>query len=557
MSSLKPEQRLEVIEKRLEQIENHLGIPAKYRASTHRAGMEEAIARAEHQTQTTPAARPAQPQAATRVYNLEDTTPTNWLALVAIACFVLAAGFIIKLSIDSGWLTPVRQLGIAATFGIGLIGAGIALLKTDKDYAAYLPAAGIIVLHLTALASNMYYEVLSLHAAIGCALAVSAGCIGLYYVIRSEVYPLLSAIGCYLMPSLMGFDTNPMFLIYVFLFCSCAFAVIAHSIQSRALTLVAAYLAIMLSASVGFSNGLPPQFIALVVFLNFMVFLMATFVYSVAHRQPLTEPEAWSFFPVLLIFYVTEYAAIQAISPPAAPVVSLVFAALMLGVYVAARRSFATMLASHTPMVAYLCMAVFHSGYLVLMPEAYRPLLLPTLLFASALTASASGKARPAWLAYPLIVVLAIAVIEYARIFLNILDTNTTSWLALSGVTVLGLLAVRSSAAQHSATVLLVFAAHVMAVMGLYQLASPHGSLAVSGAWLFYAVAIMGWGILRKDEYLAKSAMVVLGLAALKALLYDAASAPTIIRIVCLLVTGCVLYGSGLVLRQIPIWIRR
>ena len=51
-----------------------------------------------------------------------------------------------------------------------------------------------------------------------------------------------------------------------------------------------------------------------------------------------------------------------------------------------------------------------------------------------------------------------------------------------------------------------------------------------------------------------KSAMLVLGFAAGKALLYDAASAPTTIRILCLLLTGAALYGSGFLIRKISGW---
>ena len=52
----------------------------------------------------------------------------NWLGIVASICFVFAAAFIIKLSIDSGWLTPERQIGLAVLLGMGLIAAGFALV---------------------------------------------------------------------------------------------------------------------------------------------------------------------------------------------------------------------------------------------------------------------------------------------------------------------------------------------------------------------------------------------------------------------------------------------
>lgn len=53
---------------------------------------------------------------------------------------------------------------------------------------------------------------------------------------------------------------------------------------------------------------------------------------------------------------------------------------------------------------------------------------------------------------------------------------------------------------------------------------------------------------------MARSALIVLSFAAGKVLLYDASSTPTVVRILCLLMTGVVLYGSGFLIRKIAGW---
>jgi uncharacterized membrane protein len=53
---------------------------------------------------------------------------------------------------------------------------------------------------------------------------------------------------------------------------------------------------------------------------------------------------------------------------------------------------------------------------------------------------------------------------------------------------------------------------------------------------------------------LAKSSLVVLLITALKALIYDASQAASIVRIGSLLLTGVVLYGAGLLFKQIKDW---
>ncbi len=91
-----------------------------------------------------------------------DSKPGNWLGIIGVLCFVLAAGFIIKLSIETGWLTPARQIGIAVLFGLSLIAVGFRLMKSDRGYASLLPAAGIVVLYLSAFAGHLLYQLVTL-----------------------------------------------------------------------------------------------------------------------------------------------------------------------------------------------------------------------------------------------------------------------------------------------------------------------------------------------------------------------------------------------------------
>jgi hypothetical protein len=96
--------------------------------------------------------------------------------------------------------------------------------------------------------------------------------------------------------------------------------------------------------------------------------------------------------------------------------------------------------------------------------------------------------------------------------------------------------------------------AHLLAILGLWRLTSDINSLAVSASWLSYAVCVMVFSYKRKDPVMARSALLILTLAAGKTLLFDAAAAATIVRILCLLLTGLVLYGSGLLIRKTKEW---
>lgn len=226
----------------------------------------------------------------------------NWLGIIAVLCFVLAAGLIIKLSIDSGWLTPTRQIGLAAMLGFGLIGAGFALLKSDRDYASYLPGAGIIVLYLTSFAAHRYYNLISFEAALAMAVVISGLCIWIYTRILNELYPLIAAVGTYLAPLILNMHLNHAFPLYYFLICSVAFTVISIGLQSRLLTVVASYLAIGVTTLIGLALFQEHVVTAWVLAGHFVIFSAGTYLYSRRVGTPLSDVEAWAFLPVLLLF---------------------------------------------------------------------------------------------------------------------------------------------------------------------------------------------------------------------------------------------------------------
>jgi hypothetical protein len=77
-----------------------------------------------------------------------------------MAAFVLASAYLIRLAIDADWLTPERQVGLAAMFGMVLIGIGFVLQEKYSRYASLLPACGIVVLFLTNYGAHLYHRII-------------------------------------------------------------------------------------------------------------------------------------------------------------------------------------------------------------------------------------------------------------------------------------------------------------------------------------------------------------------------------------------------------------
>ena len=449
----------------------------------------------------------------------------------------------------------MRQIAIAAIFGLALIGVGLRLVGTDREYASLLPAAGVIVLYLTAFAAHGIYHLLDFGTALAATGLVSAACIGLYFRLRHDIYSIVAAIGAYSSPIILGLGGEPAFLLFYFLFCSVAFAAISVWAQTRTLTLVAAYLAIVVTAAIGFTLG-QDALVATVMALHFLVFAVGAFAYSQARKEVLTAQEAWCFMPLLIAFYALEYVFIGRIAPLMAPWLSLGFAGLLIALYAVARRPGSE--AGALPVITtFAALVVMHSGYIVLLPAALHPWLFPVLVLLAAFAPKNLAEVRRIdGFAAPRLALWLVLIVEFVNLLYGLLVTKELNPLAasLAAFASLWVAIIRRGDADGQWRYVLLGVAHVLAIAGLYRLAAEVGSLAVSASWLIYAVAVMVLAFARRDEVMAKSALIVLALAAGKALLYDAAAAPTVVRILCLLLTGVVLYGCGLLMRRIGSW---
>ena len=524
-------------------------VPAQVAAPAAAAAPLQALLRAQAQGAANPLPRPAPVR----------EKSGSWLGVVAAICFVLAAAFIIKLSIDSGWLTPQRQIGLAVLLGIGLIAAGFALMEADREYSSLLPGAGIIVLYITVFAAHRLYSLISFEDAISLTSLVSGACVWLYTRIREDWYPVMAAVGSYCAPVVLSLGSTSTFSVYYFLLCSMAFATISIWVKSRALTLVSAYLAMLMTALTGLYLK-QDSLIAGMLTLNFLVFTFGTYLYTRQTRKPLTESESTSFLPLLLFFYAMEYYFIDRIQPGLAPWLSLAFAGILLGLYLSAKKWFPEAnIGSQSMILAFIAVVFFHSFYLELLPKDVRPWLFVAIALSAALTSvkpGGMGKDGP-W-RIPALTLLVIMLIEYVGMVSHLLSGSEPKWLAVSMAALVSLWALIYARGEEFAGRNghgpILGAAHLLAVSGLYRLTTDVSSLAVSASWLFYAVCVIAFAFERKDEVMGKSAMLVLGFAAGKALLYDAAEAPTTVRILCLLLTGAALYGSGFLIRKISGW---
>ncbi len=539
--------RLQEIEDRLTRVETSLGIPSVNAYQNQNLQYSENVRQPSDDT------------------TFRKVSSMNWLAVLAIACFIAAAGFIIQVSIESDLFTPNLQVILAGVLGVALIGAGLLMMRFDIKYSAYLPASGITVLFLTVLAANLYYPILSMHEAIVGITIISALSIGLYYYVREEVFALVAIVGTYLSPITLNIFKPSEAIVAYFCIYTITFSIVGLLFKSRAIWIVLMYLSMFATAIVGMSIKVD-IFLMSALAAQFTICMVGVIIYVIKYKISLNSTKVWFYFPAILIFSNIEIAYMSHINSDLLPWMGIGFALISSVVYLGIKHKIKDSEEVQGMLLTTAMLGILNSWYLNLFPRSLDAWILPVivigyLLFKKMPKLINSNTYKPYRIA--IFIVRVIFVFQYLKLILEPvglanteLDLNKIAASIVSAAALWGAVLLRKSSSslllKHETFLLGV--THVLTIKALYNLVEHFGSLAVSGVWLSYSIAVICFAFAKLDKAMARSSMLILVLAAGKALLYDASFAPTKIRIICLLITGIVLYGAGYMMRRISNW---
>ncbi len=480
----------------------------------------------------------------------------NFLPILAVICFFLAAVFIVKLTIDSGWLTPARQWGLLTLFGISLVSFSLFFEKIERTYRSYAGGAGVVVLFIAAYSSSLYFGVFPPLVAIAVAGLVSILCFYLLNYFRSEFFVVIATIGTYISPLLLGDkEADLIYLSAFFLIYAAIFSRLAISFRSRTLTLMASYLGLAIFTFLNLSQKAPETLliVILVQSMQFIIYAGGVYYYSLKNDSYLSKTEAMAYLPILLFFYGTIYYFLNIYNSDFAPWISLVFAAFIFLLYWKAKKS-AIKLESENLVMSFFSVVLFHSGYIQLIPMVSRLWLLPLIILAMYIS---EQKNKLTVIAFPLRVMFSvIAIIEFGLLCFMLIGVATLYTVLPAAFTIgIGIFYYLNGAkAVKNKEGLFLSLLHIISILSLYRLMFDYGSFAVTIAWGIYSLIILGFGYWKERATLAKSSLIILLVSALKALTYDASQASTGNRIGSLILTGVVLYGAGYLFQKINKW---
>jgi len=481
---------------------------------------------------------------------------TQLLGWGGAAALVLAASYIIKLALSSGWLTPERQLGIAILGALAMIGLGLKLRNNDRSYAGLLPAGGITILFIAIYGAHLYYGLIGQPLALAAVTLVCLLSLWLCHLFESTLYAFFAVAGAYSVPFLMRSSMLDITDLAIYYTCwSLLFSVFALWARSRAVYLLALYMAM-----VGFDlswhlDADVQQWLSAVLFqlVLLVIFGMAAAYYTVRHKAPMQQDTALAHLPALLIFYFLQYSLLEKNIPAIAPWVAVASAAFISLCYgVASRLSKQELPGGRMLLQAYVALVLFHAGYLESVSSVWAPwvafVLLPIVAFYGVLRNNISAPGVFIWLA-----VFIIFMLNFLRVVTGFDRQAAIAPDMLSVLYAVELYAAyywsRRSESARAFWPLLLVGGHLAAIAAAVHVFDNR--VVVSLTWGLLALACLLLALKCKDKLLGKSSLLIFAISSAKVLIYDLSSSAPLIRIGSLLVVGCSFYLGGWLYKKI------
>jgi uncharacterized membrane protein len=140
------------------------------------------------------------------------------LLAVGVVFVVLAAGYLLKLSFDRGWISPLVRCVGGTVAGLAVSALGWRLHgRGFRTYGAALIGCGAAIMYLAVWAAARLYEFLSVTPAIGALALVSLGLAAVAFAIDVEALGATAALGAFFAPIVVGKEAGSVNLLLVYL----------------------------------------------------------------------------------------------------------------------------------------------------------------------------------------------------------------------------------------------------------------------------------------------------------------------------------------------------
>jgi predicted membrane protein DUF2339 len=144
------------------------------------------------------------------------------LLAVGVIALILAAGYLLRLSFDRGWISPLVRCVGGAVSGVIVGAVGWRLHPRYRTYGAALIGCGAAIIYLSVWAAARFYDVLPPTTGIVGLALVSVALAMIAYAIDVEALGTTAALGAFFAPLLLGRDYADADLLLLYLACMAA-----------------------------------------------------------------------------------------------------------------------------------------------------------------------------------------------------------------------------------------------------------------------------------------------------------------------------------------------
>lgn len=471
--------------------------------------------------------------------------PSNLLGIAGVGCLIVAMILLIKFSIDSGWLTPARQLILATLFGGTLITFPFFTKIKDKEYLSLLPAAGIVVLHLTVYGGVYVHGLINPFVASACIWGIGGLSLWLLSKFNEDLYAILAIAGTYVGAFLVKETANDLagvaahLIIWDVIFVNYAIKLVRRSLIS-----LTAYFALGLVCFFGFSASDVYLELATIQFIQMIIIMAGTANYSIKLQSPLKSSEVDQLLPVFVFFYGVEYFYLSQYNQNFATAFSIGFSILLLASYLMTRKRVDNISDKSSDSILGLStMMLFHSIYIIQLDD------LGKVIFGFLLLITLGLNSKSLFIS-PFKYVTAICglAVAYSMILIVLsdnLNSNVLIFMPLmyGGTLFLGYM---KKAPQPTLAI-----ANIMMVIGLLRLKNLIGDIFVGPICVFYAFALLALAYKRNDKFMAGSSLPVVFFAIGHFLFFIFGQLSQGERIISLIAMGIIVYAGGFIYRKI------
>ena len=136
---------------------------------------------------------------------------------IGIAAVVIGIGFFLKYAFDNDWIGPAGRVMLGIIAGLVLLAVGQGLRKKYVSYSDFLFGGGLAVLYLSIFSANSFFHLITPFAAGVFMFFVTALGFVISIVNATPILAVISTLGGFFTPFLVGSTENNMFSLFAYL----------------------------------------------------------------------------------------------------------------------------------------------------------------------------------------------------------------------------------------------------------------------------------------------------------------------------------------------------